>query len=325
MRKALLADETVAKIAENPKKMAFLRAIEDRDGDDELDLDFLEESQGIVDGSQSQSQSQGAEAAAQSYGEDELSEQSKKRKRPFEASGETGNRLAPNLRRSAPGKTKRPATIAEVRESVSFLIEDPHAIINTSADASSEDEADNEKAEMGDLPDDADDDERGPSFDLDDNDPVFKKPLLPRQSFSERRTKPTKGKVIDRLSLLRQASSSSASTSGQTKLAFERASSDIPGFKVPSLLRRATTNSSFSSESSSTTGVTERRDDKGIVRKSVGAGGKKSSINYYAASREKERERQLKRGKNDGKKMLVTVSGVGRSALGGIVKRDSWE
>lgn len=40
MRKALLADEKVGQIAEDPKKLAFLRAIEDREDDD--DLDFLE-------------------------------------------------------------------------------------------------------------------------------------------------------------------------------------------------------------------------------------------------------------------------------------------
>src|SRR5258706_2675671 len=41
MRKALLEDERIGKIAENPKKLAFLHAIEDRDEDDEVD--FLEE------------------------------------------------------------------------------------------------------------------------------------------------------------------------------------------------------------------------------------------------------------------------------------------
>lgn len=35
MRKALLADEKIGEIAENPKKAAFFRAVEDRDDDDD--------------------------------------------------------------------------------------------------------------------------------------------------------------------------------------------------------------------------------------------------------------------------------------------------
>ena len=42
MRKALLENENVGKIAEDPKKLAFLRAIEDREEDDDEELDFLD-------------------------------------------------------------------------------------------------------------------------------------------------------------------------------------------------------------------------------------------------------------------------------------------
>lgn len=318
MRKALLADETVAKIAENPKKMAFLKAIEDHDGEDDMELDFLEGSQQAEGTSQSQSQT--VAEVAQASGEEGSTEESRKRKRPLEPSAaDTGNRLPPSLRRTPAEQAKRPATITEIRECVSFLTEDPHALDNGVEDGSSGEEAEVENLDFSDLPDD---DDGLLGFDLDDNDPAFKKPLPPRETFSARRTKTNRGKVVDRLSLIRQASSSSNSMSAQTKLAFHRSSSDIPGFKGPSLLRRATTNSSFNSEASSTTGVTERGEDKEVIKRGVGAGGKKSSISYYAASREKEREKQLKRGKKDGKKKLVKAGGGGM--LGGLFSRDSW-
>src|SRR4051794_41591210 len=63
MRKALLSDERIGKIAENPKRQAFLRAIEDRGSEDEMDfLDDFAEQEETTD---SQFQSQAAEDSQQ--------------------------------------------------------------------------------------------------------------------------------------------------------------------------------------------------------------------------------------------------------------------
>jgi len=50
IRKALMADCTTEKLATNPKKLAFLSAIEDRDRDDQMDfLDKAEEDHLFID------------------------------------------------------------------------------------------------------------------------------------------------------------------------------------------------------------------------------------------------------------------------------------
>ncbi|KAL8687997.1 MAG: hypothetical protein Q9224_004998, partial [Gallowayella concinna] len=124
MRKALLENENVGKIAEDPKKVAFLRAIEDREDDE--DLDFLEQpeensqpaldvdSQGIQD---SQPQKGLEESSASALG---------KRKRAFvEANPNTTNRPPPAARRTI--TVQKPQSMAEIKASVSFLVEEPDA------------------------------------------------------------------------------------------------------------------------------------------------------------------------------------------------------
>ncbi|PWY90947.1 hypothetical protein BO70DRAFT_376756 [Aspergillus heteromorphus CBS 117.55] len=139
MRKALLADEKIGEIAENPKKAAFFRAVEDRDDDDDdIGLEFLDEEQ-----EQDQDQgTQNEDAPAQhpAAQPDADSDSNNKRKRPLEpAPEEVYNRPPPHLRRKpASAMSKKPASLAEIRETLSFLTE-THDYDSFHEDASMED------------------------------------------------------------------------------------------------------------------------------------------------------------------------------------------
>ncbi|KAF8865152.1 hypothetical protein BDZ45DRAFT_669045 [Acephala macrosclerotiorum] len=288
MRKALLADERIGKIAENPKRQAFLRAIEDRGSEDEMDFlnDFAEQEES--QDSQSQSQDEGSQQVVLDSQPTEMGPP--KRKRSDDAA-DAANRPPPHLRRTKP--VKKPSNISEIRESLSSLIEEPNAII-APADYGSDSDDDLEIEDENDL----------------NSSRVKEKEN--RDPFALRRTNVS---IIDRISLKRQ-SSSTISTSA--KLAFT-VSSATPGFKVPLLLRRATTNSLASSTSSSASGgmsATERMaggaGSEGVRR----GGGKGSGINYFA----RESERRAAVAKREGRREQKLVKGaqVRAKVVGGL-------
>ncbi|KAH6689019.1 hypothetical protein F5X68DRAFT_189774 [Plectosphaerella plurivora] len=119
MTKALLADDRVKKIAEKPGNEAFLRTLEDRESDEEMDfLDMgLEPPE---EESQSQSQSQDQAVPTQP----------------------TATRAPAHLRRTKNGK--KPSNISEIRESVSSLLEDPNALNAPVVELISDDEQEDE-------------------------------------------------------------------------------------------------------------------------------------------------------------------------------------
>ncbi len=286
MRKALLADERIEKIAENPKKQAFLRAIEDHNSEDEID--FLEDFE-EPEGTDSQSQSQGEEPQ-QVVPDSQPSMRSPKRK----SSGdpiEPETRPPPHLRRTKPGK--KPSNLSEIRQSLSSLIEEPNAM--QAADSSSDSEDGLEIEGPEDLG-------SGKGKEKENRDPFA--------------LRPHHAGVIDRISLKRQSSST---ISNSTKLAFAT-SSLVPGFKVPALLRRATTNNSIaSSTSSSVSGglsTTERMaggpTSDGVKR----GGGKNSGINYFA--RESERRSAVVKTEKRREAKLIKGAQVRRKVVGGL-------
>ncbi|PUU83182.1 MRC1-like domain-domain-containing protein [Tuber borchii] len=126
IRKALMADGNIEKLATNPKKLAFLNAIEDRDRDDEMDfLDKGEEDLfidlGLLEDSQSQNPSQSHDSreastvagAGASRGGTPGSQHSV---------GESNEiPIITNTRRTT--RPKKPS-LADVRETLSFLIEE---------------------------------------------------------------------------------------------------------------------------------------------------------------------------------------------------------
>ena len=312
MRKALLDNNgNIGKIAEDPKKIAFLRAIEDRENDE--DLDFLEQPEDPSRPAM-ENESQGTVGPqTEQMPEDPRTAGLGKRKRPLtDSNPDTANRLPPTARRTTT-TMKKPLSLAEIRASVSFLIEEPDAM-PIAPPSSSAPASDNEN--------DENDENHGhaamdpllmnqPATDKDTNNP-----------FTSRRRRPTP--VIDRLSLKRNSSSASTATTPPSHLAFHNPSTSATptAFKVPSLLRRATT-SSFNTTAVDSHGIstlalaladTERGAggaEKGdFVRR---GGTKRSSVNFAA--------RRVVRGVEDsvkeGVRRRVVREGSSLSGLGG--------
>ncbi|CAG8910031.1 unnamed protein product [Penicillium egyptiacum] len=302
MRRALLADEKIGEIAENPKKAAFFKAVEDRDVDDDFNIDFLEEED---HGSQGEA-SQDAVSGEQS---NDPASDGHNRKRPLEPSAEDAtNRPPPRLRRTpASAMSKKPATIAEIRETLSFLTETPE--YDSFQEDASLDEVEHEQED-----EDTPGAEEGQGHDdQPQSDNTFAKPSHPRR---------TRGVVVDRLALLRQASSNSAtgtnSGSVDSKLAFHSGSSgEGPiGFRPPQLLRRVTAGSSSSSSSNASNRVSK-----------VAASGPKKggAVNSYAAAREREREKELRIKQRSGGSNIAKLLGKHTGGGLGALNKGQWD
>ena len=309
MRKALLENENVGKIAEDPKKLAFLRAIEDREDDDE-ELDFLdrpaEDSFRIEPDTQEVPDSQSQQQSITLPGPPSLG---KRKRAHLEDSlpNQTTMRPPPAARRTA-APPKKPATLAEIRESVSFLIEDPGSINTAPNDPSSSPSASEEENE---------DEEQQ----QDHSNP---------HPHRRRRPNANTNSIIDRLSLKRTESASLSSTS--SRLAFHDPSlpSSIGGFKIPSLLRRATTsqllNGADANGISTATATTERAAGGGEKGDFVKMGGtKRCSVNFWGRERERragvegvERRRwEGRRRERDERMRMGREGGLGGLAAGG--------
>lgn len=128
MQKALFADERVKKIAENPGNQAFLRTIEDRGSDDEMD--FLDADEESKESEQSQSQEDG-DAQSKTVPDSQT-------RRPLATAGE--NRPPAHLRRTKDGK--KPSNIGEVRETLSNLLEEPQGSVIPATEVGSDSEED---------------------------------------------------------------------------------------------------------------------------------------------------------------------------------------
>lgn len=340
MRRELLKDEAVGKIADDKKKQAFLKSIEDHEVDDEEDDDFDQpETQNDTD---SQEQSQSVRTQPNASVADEPSKILK------QAKDSQLNQVKASVRRTKYPTSRKPGTLAEIRESVSFLIEEPdsqagildlglsdseeepEAYVNLDRhlqQAEADEEAMNDENEDlgGFVVDDEDDS-------VDGRDVSFKKPELPttqrdRAPFSERRTKSVN--VVDRLSLLRQASSSASTSGASSKMAFfsSKAGSGTLS-NVPNLLRRATTNSGLGSmsgrETVSATGVVTSKTERGsaaqekdFVRK--GASTSRNAVNYQGRQSLKEEKMSARAGiaKKQQKRK-------GSGFLGSLFRGDSW-
>lgn len=281
-RRLLLQDESVGQLGTNEKKEAFLRAIEDRDDDDEEDeTDVLDGHNVDDDGAappDSQSELQ-AETSTQPLAETLHNSLKRKADTALPALHPQTSSTAAATKRPALSSRRRkenplnasraPRSLQDVRDSVSFLIDDVSAI---------------------------DPEAHGTIFsdpESDDDTPF----VAPRAPASERRTKA----VVDRLTLKKLASSSSLASlvsegsvgsagggvDGAGAMAFMAPSlKSLSSFsKAPaSLLRRATSNLGDASAMPPPPQRMSREDSGGGVRM---GGSKKSSINYQA--REAER------------------------------------
>lgn len=209
MRRALLEDERLGKIAENPKQKSFFASIEDRDDNDLAYLDPTEEV--LVPDSQ-------AELAVEEQPASEA--QTSKKRKACDDLGDKENIPPKHPRRTAASATsRRPKSLLEVRESLSFLVENI-------------------------VPDSQ------PEFSDDDD-----LEITPDMSLSRTNTNSSRDSlVVDRLQ--RSTTNDDEDDSGK-RMAFAVGGSVGNTFKVPSLLRRATNLSTSSGSSGSTTPAQE--------------------------------------------------------------------
>lgn len=286
-QRALMADERISKVAENPRNQAFLRTIEDAGSDD--DMDFIFAPPPPPPGFESQ-ESQAGQAAVIPNSQ------------PLPAT-------VPNPRRTKSGR--KPSNMAEIRESVSNLLDEPYHASSSLIPAT----------ELGssDVEDDSADAPRPPSS--------HSGTASDKENRNPRRSKPTNPAVIDRVALKRNASSTS--TTSANKLAFASgagsSSTSTSSFKVPALLRRATTNSllSTSSSSSSTTTTTPSTTRPGESMKIKKPAGKRSGVSYLA----RETERRQAVADADRRREEKKVRGAeGRvRAVGGLLRGAGFE
>ncbi|ESZ96512.1 hypothetical protein SBOR_3134 [Sclerotinia borealis F-4128] len=293
MRKALLAaDEKIGKIAQDPKREAFLRAIEDRGSDDEMGfLDDFQERDDTPSDSQSQTQNGEFQQLPQNQTDESMPPPPKRKH-----SDDMDYARPPAYKRRT---GKKPSNLSEVRESLSSLIEDPHSMV-TSIDVES----------------DSDDDleiEGGPEKGSQKN----------RDPFAVRRTGIS---IIDRIQLKRESSSSIAANN--ERLAFAAPSSQ-PGHRGVPLLRKATTNSSILSGTSSTgvsigMSATERmaggKDEGSGIRR---GGGKNSGVNSFVRESERKAVMEKKEKRREQKKFKGVESR--RKAVGGLFGKGTFD
>ena len=121
--------------------------------------------------------------------------------------------------------------------------------------------------------------------------------------------------IIDRLSLSRETSAINSSAESSSALAFHAPSAvpHQPGFRVPSLIRRATSNLSAKTSTNSTTSSgTTPVEGTGVRR----GGSGKSNIHYQA--REAERRAALEKAEERRREKVRkrVVQGSSRSVLG---------
>lgn len=278
MQKALFADERVKKIAENPGNQAFLRTIEDRGSDDEMDFLDATEEQKESQGSQSQEEEESTQPQQQQTVPDSQT------RAPLVSAGE--NRPAANMRRTKDGK--KPSNIGEIRETLSNLLEETHGSIipATEVGSDSEDEA----------------------------------PSTARSDKENRHPRRNRVAVVDRISLKRNSSTMSSTTS-TTRLAFATTSASAT-FKVPALLRRATTNSfaAGSTTSSGSSTPTTGFGDEGKIKKTAS---KKSGINAFA--RDSERRAKLQQSEKRREERKVRGAEKRMGVVGGLLGRGTFE
>lgn len=296
-RKLLLQDENVKDWAEKGKhskgKDAFLKAIADDDEDDFEDaLELEDEKQAESDPSTQQTQPEVDGVPLQ-----EISGN----KRSAEEGEHTSQERPPAKQRRTKepdAAFSRPTSMLDVRESLSFLLDEPsQELAGPSAleDDDSDLEIEDEPSPVQHDSDDADKDEIA-TEQARQNDGGFApnpksmedKAMMPppRLPGPQRRTA-AKPAVVNRLSLKR-GSSSSSSGSADGRSAWATGSSGSS--KTPSLLRRATTNLSNSgaNDRGITTGGAAGNDRGVTVGGGARVGGnKKSSLAYQARAEER--------------------------------------
>ena len=246
IRRLLTQDQTLEKIAKDPKKAAFFKSLEGDASD--VDDDFLDR-------------------------EAENPFETQETATPVENAGDTQPTSAePSQQQQArrPVKSSKPG-LADIRETLSFLVEDKTLL------SASDSEPEPEPA-----------------------------PANPRRTTT----------IIDRTTLSR-----SSSNSHQSKLAFKPDGADAAsGFRVPTLLRRATTGLSSASGASGSAGS---REGSVVTERSLGeqglkkGGGNVRAVGGFKKKKVEKGEEMERKRKREREVEAVRRRGMGVGGLGG--------
>ncbi len=339
MQKALFADERISKVAENPRNQAFLRTIEDRGSDEEMDFIFDKPA----------APAPAAEATAASASAVAIPDS-----QPTTAEQQPQQHRQPRRhhRRVSVTNGKKPSNIGEIRETLSSLLEDDYHGLhvggsNLSVIADSQYGGSDEENDGG-----------GGASGAGSNKENVDVVARSQQAGVRRPGRSHNVQVVDRIALKRQNSTSSNSSSGSSSIGannpaaasaagaasaasgpFAASSMGPTGFRVPALLRRATTNSimsngsasSCSSSSNSAAGSGagmaratgaggDGRPDDGKIKKNAS---KMSGIHFFARENERRAALAVREERRQAKKAR---SAAGRSrAVGGLFGAGKFE
>jgi mediator of replication checkpoint protein 1 len=266
MTKALISDERIGKIAQNPKQAAFFHTLADHFEDPEYE--FLDAPEMDVDGEASQSQSDEAKEGEISVPDSQTVDAAapiNPLKRKSTDSQEKENRPPPHMRRTVlpDNMSRKPMTLADVQHSVQELLDDNRIVVPDSQYSDSDSELE----------------------------------IVPSETTSR---KP----IIDRLSMSRTASNSESAVDSNLAFVAPAAGVHQPGFRVPSLVRRATSN--LSAVSTSTSGVSTPVEGTVVRRGGTGRS------NIHAQAREAERRAALEKVEKKRKETLKKKVGKAR-------------
>ncbi|TFB04176.1 Mediator of replication checkpoint protein 1 [Trichoderma ghanense] len=272
MQKALFADERVKKMAENPGNQAFLRTIEDRGSDDEMDVLEITDAPALQS-EESQSQSESSEPQQPRTIPDS---------QPRKPLGSAGDNRAPaHMRRTKDGK--KPSNIGEVRETLSDLLEDGrHDSVIPATEVGSDSE-----------------DEQGRPASRGNKE---------NKSPASRRTRNV---VVDRISLKRNASSNMSSAGRLAFTTSGSSSFRVPGSLLRRATTNSSLLSTASTSSSSTTTAGGSGSGFGEEAKIKKGAGKKSGINGFARDNEKLARMQENERRREEKKVRGAESRAG--------------
>ncbi|KAK2747940.1 hypothetical protein FQN57_001531 [Myotisia sp. PD_48] len=317
-RKALLADEKINQLADDPKKQAFFKTIEDQD----LDFyNFLQEPH--PDSDESYGNKDSSQEGPQQNETEGITFHLSNQKRPFDTAAEEAlNRPHAKLRRTGKVGVKELST-AQIRRTVSYLIDGSDTGMapennpepnETTAVLQDHEAGQPTYLNYGTISDLIGDPESHIS-------PVHRNgadlPARPASQSCNDNSRPNR-EYVNRLSLRRQAvSNASLSTKRAGKFAFqsdaENHSSERRG-RPPFIQRH-----SSSSLSAISSGSDSPSFASAVKKDSVGApAGRKAAINYYTAAREKEREYQLKKGLDHGGSDISALVAQRRKMKGGL-------
>lgn len=288
-RRVLLGDEKIGALGANEKKEAFLRAIEDRDEDDDENGDLLDgkEDDGIALVPDSQQDASQVSQGAQSQALSQVSGNELKRKHDDgQTFSQPAKRLPGASRRTMNDAFRKPTSLADVRESVSFLIDEPHGAdtrMITFSDSEHEDDS------------------------------VHPATTAERAPYSARRTA-AKPDIVDRL-ILKQASTTSESIdTSNGAMAFHSGRSFSTFRTSASLLKRTATATSTKSTNMPPPAMLSRDESSGVRM----GGSKKSSINY--AAREAERRVVVEKAEKRRQENVKKIAGMRRKGGLGSMK-----